>query len=242
MRENLMIMNNNENTNENLNEEQKLFHNAGITDRTAVIVRNERAAKRLARLYSHQILKNNIRIITADEIAECIYLPDFADSPQKMIAEDKRVFAFYQTVLNDPKKQWMEYLNITGCFNAVHIAGQFYALWNEINENMLDTEKVKNIISGQQLATWNTFCEIYQALHLFLCQLGLTDKIYTRTKSAVDTNIDNIRTMMSSYNRIVFLDCWGDTPLMGYMLRRVSEHFCKFGNKPEIILTVPAFR
>ena len=56
----------------NIEKEQKLFKK---TCDAAVIVRDEHCSKRLARLYSDQILLNNIKIITAEELAECIYLP-----------------------------------------------------------------------------------------------------------------------------------------------------------------------
>ena len=221
----------------NIEKEQELFKK--ICD-VAVIVRNEQCSKRLAKLYSKQILINNIKIITADEIGECIYLSDSDDRPLKMIAEDKRVFAFYQTVLNDPNKQWMSDLHITGYFNAVHTAQQFYALFNELNENMTDWAAVETVISAnqQQFATWKIFCEIYKSLRTFLSSHGLTDKLYVRTKTAVDANINNILTLTSSYKSIVFLDCWGETPLTGYMLK-AAYNLLDHTNKPEYILTVP---
>lgn len=221
----------------NIEKEQKLFEK---TCDAAVIVRDEHCSKRLARLYSNQILLNNIKIITAEELSEYIYLPVSDESPLKMIAEDKRVFSFYQTVLSNPKKQWMDNLNINGYFNAVHIAQQFYALFSELNENMIEPTAVEEIISDnqQQFDVWKIFCEIYKALETFLSSHGLTDKLYVRTKTTVDANINNILTLTSSYKSIVFLDCWGESPLAGYMLR-AAYNLLSRTNKPEYILTVP---
>ena len=246
-----MNMRNNETTDND--KENILFETA---KNTVIIVRDEQCSKRLAKQYSAQILVNNIKIITADELGECIFLSAEHNAKHlKLIAEDKRVFAFYQTILeNGPKKRYTHYqprtndwtitLNITGCLNSVHIAGQFYALWNEINENMLDLSEIESVIGDtkQQHTTWKTFCEIYEALRTFLYDHGLTDRIFVRTKTAVDTYIGNILTLIGAYNRVVFLDCWGETPLTGYMLSMAYQLLTssdKCSKTVEYVLTIP---
>ena len=96
-------MRNNETTDNN--KEKRLF---GTAQNTVIIVRDEQCSKRLAKQYSAQILVNNIKIITADELGECIFLSAEHNAKHlKLIAEDKRVFAFYQTILeNAPKKRY----------------------------------------------------------------------------------------------------------------------------------------
>ncbi|MBP5449159.1 MAG: hypothetical protein J6Y01_03495, partial [Spirochaetales bacterium] len=218
-------------------DEASLFNKKNM----AIIVRSDRDRKRLAKNHSANILKNNIKLITLEDIKENVFLP--ADNC-RVIAEDKRVFAFYRT-LHDygPKKNptgeksyindWMTELQITGYKNALRTAQQFYALFEEINSSMITLEEVQKVISDndKQKTNFAILIEIYNALQEMLKNIGLTDIIFYHNKQSIDSNISNINMMFECYNNIILLDCCGATSLDGYLIQKVEDELKKDNNK-----------
>ena len=146
-----------------------------LQDNTMFIFPTKTSCNSVIKKYSHKWNLNRITWITMDELKQNLFISNYP-----ILKEDKRLLAFYQSLSDEDRFQF----NIHDYFQSVELAYNFFSLFEELNEENIANENVKEILLNEnenndwQVLTFERLIELRQQYFDFITKKKFSDKIF----------------------------------------------------------------
>jgi hypothetical protein len=141
----------------------------------------------------------------------------FSDRP--LLKEEKRILAFYASLTEEDKKKF----NVHSYFQSIELAQQFFDLWQEFNEELVD-EKIEarftpesGEILAWQLDTYRRLRTVKTQYQAFLREKGFDDVLFTHKPDRIQFQ------ELANYNRFVFVNQFYYTGLEKSIIQRLRN-------------------
>ncbi|MBN2412952.1 PD-(D/E)XK nuclease family protein [candidate division KSB1 bacterium] len=154
--------------------------------------------------------------ITMAEFKENLFLPG-----KPLLKEEKRTLAFYASLKDEDK----DFFKITNYFQSIELAGNFFSLWEEFNEENVDENLERSIFInndadflGWQLETYEYLLKIKKQYQGHIHRIGFDDSIFIHKKEKI--NIFSL----DDFNRFIFVNQFYYTNFEKSIIETLQQH------------------
>ncbi|RPI01692.1 MAG: hypothetical protein EHM72_05905 [Calditrichaeota bacterium] len=192
----------------------KVIYNHPKTD--ALYIFPTEASKRIAiREFLQDWQLDFAQFMTMEEFKELLI-----DADKPLLKEEKRTLAFYGSLTQDDRA----FLKISNYFSAVETAQQFFSLWEEFNEEMVDeaVQEIQLTEADAELLPWQKVLyarmrEIKQRYQKFIDSKGYADLLFLMKPADLDLKALDV------FKRFYFVNQFYYTALEKQIIRRLAE-------------------
>ena len=167
-------------------------------EKTVFIFPNESGKRVALKKFQSQWEFSFTRFVTMEEFKGNLFL-----SERPLLKEEKRTLTFYASLQEDDKK----FFKINNYFQSIELAGNFFRLWEEFNEENVDENLERSIFIDNdadflewQLKTYEFLLKIKKQYHEHIHDLGFDDPVFIHKKENINFEY------MQGYDRYVFVN------------------------------------
>ena len=146
-------------------------------DNALYIFPTEASRQAAIREYQPRWSFESIRFLTMEELKQLLFISD-----KPLLIEEKRTLAFFSALTSSDK----QFFKINNYFQCIEPARNFFDLWEELNEELVDVDsaitRLESIgleLLNWQRAMWERFIRIKANYHEFLQNRGFDDALFT---------------------------------------------------------------
>ena len=181
--------------------------------------------------YQNQWQFSNSDFMTLEDWKYSLFHPK-----HRLLKEEKRSLAFFLSLDEENKK----FFNITDYFSSIEIGNNFFSFWEEINEELVELNKISEAIekkttSGNwQINTFEQMLIIRENYQKFIAKLKFSDKIFSYK---VDNyKVDNLL-LNVEYDEIIVANQFYLTNLEKHLLKQMTNVTMYYQIPPQILDT-----
>ncbi len=202
-------------------------------DGSVLIFPTDAAKQEALRIHRLSWKFEEVLFLNMDEMKSCLFMPKVP-----VIREEKRTLLLYQALDDSLKSTFY----IQNYFQSIDLANKFFQFFEELNEEMIDPEKLLLILEEQeadlqdwQIDTYTNLLQLRKNYSAVLNSKGFTDTIFANRTANLQLQL------LDKYERFVFVNQFYYTKLESHISTFLEDNHKEvvvYYHMPESILEV----